>query len=81
MSVILFEVAQTKCYFMRIHRMPRGIQPGTTVFPLLSCKEIQLMQYNLNWSFPNVRTSTNTLVFSEQGSSTKVPVQLTRKLL
>ena len=34
------------------------------------------MQYNLLWSFPNVRTSTNTLVFSEQGSPTQFTIQL-----
>ena len=45
--------------------------------PIDHVKNIQLMQYNLNWSFPNVRTSTNNLVFSEQGSSTKITVQLT----
>ena len=33
--------------------------------PIDHVKNIQLMQYNLNWSFPNVRTSTNTLIFSE----------------
>jgi hypothetical protein len=33
-------------------------------------KAIQLMQHNLNWSFPNVRTSTNTLIFSEADTNT-----------
>lgn len=36
--------------------------------PIHNVKNIQLMQYNLNWSFPNVRTSTNTLIFSESDS-------------
>ena len=41
-------------------------------------KNIQLMQYNLNWSFPNVRTSTNTLIFSEADTpSTKRTITLT----
>ena len=53
---------------------------GDYLFSLLRhivhVKSIQLMQYNILWSFPNVRTSTNTLVFSEQGSSTKLMAQL-----
>ena len=39
-------------------------------------KSIQLMQCNIIWSFPNVRTLTNNIVFSEQGSPTKFTIQL-----
>jgi hypothetical protein len=39
-------------------------------------KNIQLLSYNMTWSFPNIRTMTNTIVWSEQGSATKFTAQL-----
>ena len=44
--------------------------------PISKVKNIELISYNLNWSFPNVRTSTNALVFSESGSPTKFTVTI-----
>ena len=37
---------------------------------ITGARSIQLISYNIMWSFPNVQTSTNTISFVENGGST-----------